>query len=87
MRRSEWRDNMRDRGGRVQYSQVWLLRHFLIHGDGGKYVSLFEEYLRHLDRGLDADSAFKRVFGADTRPLDKKLHEYLDALEPEETEP
>jgi len=87
MRRSEWRDNMRDRGGRVQYSQVWLLCHFLIHGDGGRYVSLFDEYLRHLDRGLDPDSAFKRVFGADTRPLDTKLHEYLDALEPEETKP
>ncbi len=87
MQSSEWRDNMRDHGGLVQYSQVWLLCHFLIHGDGGKYVSLFEEYLSHLDRGLDPDSAFKRVFGADTRPLDKKLHEYLDALAPEKAEP
>lgn len=83
----EWNDNMGARRGRVQYSQVWLLCHFLVHGDGGQYTPLFDRFLHLLDQGLDGDTAFKRVFGADTGPLDGKLDEYLQKLEPSEPAP
>ncbi len=78
----EWEDNMAGKRGAVQYSQAWLLCHFLVHAEDGKYRPLFEEYLHHLDRGLDPDSAFKRVFGPDTKPLEGKLNDYIRKLKP-----
>ncbi len=51
------------------------------------HAPLFEQFLRLLDEGVDGDTAFKRIFGADTRPLDKKLDEYLQKLKATEPEP
>lgn len=80
--RPEWHEHMDDDRGHIQYSQAWLLCHLLIHGDNGRYADPFERFLRHIDKGLDADSAFKRVFGADPGPLQEKLDEYLRVLKP-----
>lgn len=79
---ASWKDNMQDDRGAIQYSETWLLCHFLIHGDSGKYLPFFETFLRHLDKGLDGDTAFKRVFGNDTTALEQKLADYLAALKP-----
>jgi hypothetical protein len=66
--------------GSVQYTQAWALCHFLIHGDGGRYKTLFEKYLKEIDRHLDGESAFKKVFGADLKPLQAKYDAYIDQL-------
>lgn len=80
--RTEWNDNMQDDRGVVQYSEAWLLCHFLIHAEQGKFRPHFETFLRHLDQGLDGDTAFKRVFGNDTAVLEERLGEYLAGLRP-----
>jgi hypothetical protein len=77
----EWADTRGDDvRGPLQYAQSWALCHFLVHGDGGQYRELFEQYLRHVDKGLDGDSAFKRVFGSDVRALQTKYDAYIDQL-------
>ncbi len=78
----EWSDNMADDRGPIQYSQSWLLCHFLIHGDGGKYQDMFDKFLHRIDDGLDWDTAFKRIFGTDTQALERSLATYLRTLKP-----
>ncbi len=83
----EWRAHLSDERGVLQYSQAWLMCHFLVHGEDGKYRSLFEQYLHRLDEGLDGDTAFKRVFGADLGPFAEALGRYLRQLEPASGQP
>lgn len=76
----EWSDTLRRDSGSVQYSEAWLLCHFLIHGDGGAYTKLFDRYLGLVDEAVGGEAAFKRVFGSDFAPLDNNLRTYLDGL-------
>jgi len=76
----DWHANMGTEDAGTQYAQGWALCHFLIHSDGGKYQKYFDEYLRLIDKHLDGPSAFKRVFGEDTRELQKKYAAYVDQL-------
>ncbi|MBI4719211.1 MAG: DUF1570 domain-containing protein [Planctomycetes bacterium] len=80
--REQWNHTTAEDAGAVQYAQSWALCHFLIHADAGKYRGSFDAFLRHLDQGLDAPTAFKRAFGADTRPLQAKYEAYLAGLLP-----
>ena len=77
----DWNDNLTNRSGALQYLQAWALCHFLIHAEEGKYRPHFDQFLRHLDQGLDDDSAFKRAFGEDVAPLQTKYTAYLEALQ------
>lgn len=76
----DWHSNMGTARGPLQYAQAWAMCHFLIHGDDGKYLNEFDTYLRHIDRGLDGDTAFKRVFGPDRKALQKRYSAYVDEL-------
>jgi len=78
----DWHDEVRRGTAAVQYSEAWLLCHFLIHGDNGAYTKLFDRYLALLDQSVGGEVAFKRVFGADIAPLEQKLAAYLDGLKP-----
>ncbi len=75
-----WHENMGSENAGTQYAQAWALCHFLIHADGGKYQRLFDDYLRLIDKHLDGASAFKRIFGEDTKPLQERYGAYLDSL-------
>jgi len=77
---SEWMDNMDTPRGSLQYAQAWALCHFLVHGDDGQYQTLFDAYLHEVDKGLDGDTAFKRVFGEDLKPLQTKYDAYVAHL-------
>ncbi len=77
----DWNDNIANRSGSVQYLQAWALCHFLIHGEENKYRPFFDEFLKHLDQGLDPDSAFKRAFGESVAPLQEEFFAYLAALQ------
>lgn len=83
----QWNDNIADRSASQQYLQAWALCHFLIHAEGGKYRGFFDQFLRHLDQGLDPDSAFKRAFGENLAPLHDKYTAYLSDLQPRGPEP
>ena len=75
-----WSDTLRRGRGGVQYSEAWLLCHFLIHADRGKFAPLFDQYLSLLDQSQDGLVSFKRVFGDDLAPLEQQLVAYLDGL-------
>lgn len=80
MSSAQWHENMSTPVGPLQYAQAWALCHFLVHAEGGKYASYFDKYLRELDKGLDGDTAFRKVFGADLQPLEVKYAQYIDSL-------
>ncbi len=82
----EWSDTLRQGSALVQYSEVWLLCHFLIHGEGGAYTKLFERYLGLVDEAVGGEPAFKRVFGSDFAPLENNLRAYLDGLKADKSE-
>lgn len=77
----EWNDRIAHESGSLQYVQAWALCHFLIHANERKYRPFFDQFLRHLDHGLDPASAFTRAFGADLAPLQVRYDEYLKSLE------
>jgi len=76
----DWHQNMDSRHAATQYAQAWALCHFLFHGDDGKYQKLFDNYLRLVDKHLDGASAFRRTFGADTKPLQARYDAYVEHL-------
>lgn len=77
---AEWLENMGSPRGKLQYAQAWALCHFLIHAEGGRYQPMFDKYLKEIDRHVDGESAFKKVFGADMKPLQAKYDAYVDQL-------
>ncbi len=82
----EWSETLRRGSAWVQYSEAWLLCHFLIHGDGGAYTKMFDRYLGLVDEAVGGEAAFKRVFGSDVAPLERKLGAYLDGLKGDKAE-
>ncbi|MHC4991676.1 MAG: hypothetical protein ACYTGC_11920, partial [Planctomycetota bacterium] len=50
------------------YTQSWSMVHFLIYGDGGRYLERFERYLRLINAGHLSREAFVRAF--DTEDFD-----------------
>jgi hypothetical protein len=66
----------------LNYQQAWSMVHFLVYGDGGKYVGHFENYLRHLNNGLPSEEAFVRVFGGDIDAFEQRWRQYALAARP-----
>ena len=56
--------------------------HFLVYGDGGKYVGEFEKYLHNLANGLPSAEAFKRSFGEDIAAFENRWKQYALAARP-----
>src|SRR5262245_21095207 len=66
----------------LQYAQAWSMVHFLVYGDGGKYVGAFEIYLKHLNNGLPPREAFVRSFGNDIEAFESRWKQYALAAKP-----
>ncbi len=66
----------------MNYHQAWSMVHFLVYGDGGKYTSAFETYLRHLNNGLPSEEAFVRTFGPDIEQFEAAWKKYALAAKP-----
>ncbi len=66
----------------MNYHQSWSMVHFLVYGDGGKYVGPFETYLRHLNNGLPSEEAFVRVFGPNIDQFEAAWKKYAMAAKP-----
>ena len=82
----QWKRNMVDDPelGGLQYDQSWSLVHFLIHGDGGKYRTAFEQYLLLVNQGQASRGAFRLAFGADnTVAFRRRWTRYLLTLKPD----
>lgn len=78
----EWNDRLANGSGSLSYLQAWVLCHFLIHAEEGKYRVFLDRFLRHLDHGVDPETAFQRSFGDEFTPLQAKYSAYIESLEP-----
>ena len=60
----QWNAMVRDGDASLQYHQAWSMVHFLVYGDGGKYVGAFEQYLKLINAGYKSEESFIRAFGS-----------------------
>lgn len=65
------------------YDQTWLMTHFLIHAEGGRYASAFEGYLKLVANGTDSLDAFAQAFGAGTTDFETAWTAWLRNAEPD----
>jgi hypothetical protein len=78
----EWSAALHDGSAALNYQQAWSMVHFLVYGDGGKYVGAFETYLKHLNNGLPSEQAFIRAFGPDIVAFESRWKQYALAAKP-----
>jgi hypothetical protein len=64
-----WQEAILAGSASVQYNQSWSIVHFIIYGDGGRYVHAFERYLRLINDGVLADRAFLQAFDTERYDL------------------
>ncbi len=65
MSSEQWFDAVRDGRAAALYHQAWSMVQFLIYGDGGRYATAFERYLKLINRGVLSQDAFVRAFETD----------------------
>jgi hypothetical protein len=82
MTSEQWQRSLHDGSASLLYNQSWSMVHFLVYGDGGRYVSAFEQYLRLLNSGVMAEEAFVRVFGADVQSFEERWKTHTAAARP-----
>lgn len=86
MSNGEWNARVRsgDPRASVMYDQSWSLVHFLINGKDGRYLPMFEAYIKAQSRGLEPMRAFRDAFGTDdVESLEEAWREYLVEQEPD----
>ena len=59
----DWQDHVTAGRGALNYAQAWAVVHFLIYGEGGRFVPTFERFLVLMNRGLSSQAAFQQAFG------------------------
>ncbi|MCL2648077.1 MAG: DUF1570 domain-containing protein [Phycisphaerales bacterium] len=64
----------------TNYDQVWAMVHFLVHGEDGKYVKAFDEYLRRMNNGTPPADAWAGVFGKDVVSFQQKCEKWWSEL-------
>ncbi len=73
--------NDADHSGLV-YAQSWSVVYFLIHGEDGRYRDAFNRYLRLINSGRAAESAFREAFGTrDPAGMQQRWAAYVRGLE------
>ena len=61
----QWSEALANDTAAGLYTQSWSMVHFLIYGDGGRYLDRFERYLRLINAGHLSREAFVRAFDTD----------------------
>jgi tetratricopeptide (TPR) repeat protein len=59
------------------YATAWALTHYLMVGEGGAMRPQLLALVREYETGQDAGTAFKKVFGDNLAPLDKKVEAHV----------
>jgi hypothetical protein len=78
-----WNDHVAAGSGALQYAAAWAVVHFLVFGEGGRYVPSFERFLVLMNRGMGWRAAFREAFGVrDLGPLAGRLRQHLQELRP-----
>jgi hypothetical protein len=75
-------------GNRLEYSnynEAWAMVHFLAHAENGRYHQAFGNYMQLISRGTDGQTAWNRVFGADTKAFEARFANWWMNLPEEPT--
>ncbi len=64
----------------AHYGASWMLVHYALHGDEGRYASGFVEYLRREREGAGGPEAFYEATGLDPRELDPALAAHVKTV-------
>jgi len=86
MTNEQWGEIVRQGGANagLLYDQAWLMTHFLVHGDGGRYTKAFEKYLKLVADGTDSLRAFADAFGSsDTVAFENAWIRWLEEATPD----
>jgi hypothetical protein len=78
----QWMEHVNGGDSSIMYHQAWSMVHFLVYGEGGRYQSAFEEYLRQLNKGIPPEHAFVRVFGEDVNAFEERWLEHARSAKP-----
>ncbi len=79
----QWSTVVRDGDAQGLYHQAWSMVHFLVYGDGGRYVGSFERYLKLLNTGFPPQRAFERAFETDDIvAFEKRWRQYAMSARP-----
>jgi tetratricopeptide (TPR) repeat protein len=68
--------NEREKQG-IFYAQSWALCHYFMFGDKNVRRPQMVEFVHLIERGIDADHAFKQAFKAEPAEIEKQLHSYV----------
>jgi len=80
MSNAEWNGRLSggDLRASLMYDQAWAMAHFLVHAERGRYARPFEEFLKALAQGLQAEQAFERAFKTkDFKAFERLWMEYM----------
>ncbi len=70
----------------ANYDQAWSMIHFLVHGDGGKYVGALNGFMNDISlRRMRYEHAWVKNFGRDLDAFQKRYRHYWLALPPDPT--
>jgi len=86
MTNKEWGNIVRTGGPNASllYDQAWLMAHFLVHGESGKYAAAFEKYLKLVSDETDSLAAFKIAFGTDDpASFERAWLAWMQGIEPD----
>jgi tetratricopeptide (TPR) repeat protein len=68
--------NERDKQG-IFYAQSWALCHYLMFGDKNLRRPQMVEFVKLIERGVEADKAFTQAFKTGSEEIDKQLRRYV----------
>jgi hypothetical protein len=78
----EWQDHVNEGRGALHYAQAWAVVHFLVYGEGGRFLPSFERFLVLMNRGLSWQAAFQQAFGVhNLQPFADRWLAYVAGLE------
>jgi tetraacyldisaccharide 4'-kinase len=78
----DWQDHVNEGRGALHYAQAWAVVHFLVYGEGGRFLPSFERFLVLMNRGLSWQAAFQQAFGVhNLQPFAERWLAYVARLE------
>ena len=76
MTSGQWQQALHDGSASRQYHLARSMAHFLVYGDGKRYVGAFEGYLRRINAGVLSEQAFVESFGPDISAFEDRWKQY-----------
>ncbi|MHC4217235.1 MAG: DUF1570 domain-containing protein, partial [Planctomycetota bacterium] len=83
MTSKQWSEALENNDAAGLYTQSWSMVHFLVYGDGGRYLERFERYLRLVNAGYRSRESFVRAFETeDFEAFERRWRQYIESVSP-----